>query len=267
MSRDSLEWSQQDSSPVEFYSFGRGSDLWRYTNAPKDITWGGFLWSARAITRSNATCANTIPKDTIEVNLPYDDALVQSVASGMTYAPTTITIVRSQMAALEEGGRFFFKGRIAKVGRDQQISTLTCEPVFSSLARFGIYQPYQRMCRHVFGGNGCFVNLAALTTNVSVVTVSGANVGIMVLSPPNYVGGTLKAADGSQRTVIAQSGATLTLMRPISSIAPGDHVDVCIGCDRSLHTCNTTHNNAGNFGGWAGIPLINPFTVTRSVFI
>lgn len=265
MSRDSLEQSQQDSQPVELYVFMQGSTPTRYTNAPAGFVFGGSSYSPRAITRSNVTCANTVPKDTIEIKLPYDDTLVQTLSTGMAFAPTTVTVARAQLAVADDS-RIIWKGRVAKVGRNQQIATLTCEPVFSSLQRFGIYQPYQRLCRHVFGGKGCFVNRATYTTDMVVSSVSGANVVLTGTSLPNYIGGTLTTTGGDERMVIGQDGMTVTLMRPISSIVADDHVSMCLGCDRSIGTCNSTFGNAGNFGGFPGIPLINPFNIIRTVY-
>jgi uncharacterized phage protein (TIGR02218 family) len=263
MSFDSLEQSQQDSQPIDLFQFKQGSAAWRYTNYPKQILKIDFTWVPRAITRSTITKADTVPKDTIVVNLPFDDNLVPSLRLGILSKPTQVIIFRTQ--ADVDFARVMWRGRVAKTIRNGPHAAITCEPIFGNLLRMGITQPYSRSCRHVFGGPGCFVDTDSYKVHAQVASVDGAKVQLLLLTPPNFIGGTFVTAGGESRMVIAQSGSTVTLIRRVS-VAAADFVDVIPSCDRSLGTCDTVYHNAGNFGGFPGIPLINPFTVSRSVF-
>lgn len=266
MSFDTLEKSRQDAQPVLLFDFLRGSDAWYYTNFPTALSARSHTYLPRAITRSTVTMGGTVPKDTIEIRLPYDDAMVAPLNAGTIGKVTTVTVWRTHADELTESQAEWL-GRVAKTSRSSTVATLTCEPVFSSLQRHGIPQPYQRTCRHPYGGKGCFVNPEDYKSDLSVATVDGSKVMLVIVgTAPNFVGGVLKAADGTSQMVIDQSGSLLTLMRPIPSIESGQNVTVYLGCDRSLGTCDSVFSNAGNFGGFPGIPLINPFTITRTVF-
>lgn len=263
-----LEQSNQDSQPIRLFDFLRGSDAWYYTNFPTAIAVNAHTYLPRAITRSTITMAGTVPKETIEIKLPFDDAMVVPMNTGSVGKVTTVTVWCAQASDLTLYQAEWL-GRVAKTARDRTVATMTCEPVFSSLQRNGIPQPYQRTCRHAFGGKGCFVNLDSLKQTIPIVSVSARKDQVLLLivgTAPNFIGGTFKSASGVTELVIGQSGSTVTLMRPIGSLAGGQSAEVCIGCDRSLGTCDTVHHNAGNFGAQPGIPFINPFTIQRSVF-
>lgn len=265
MSFLSLEQSQQDAQPVLLFDFIRGADVWNYTNFPTTFTANGHPYTPKAISRSTITMGGTVPKDTIEIRLPYDDAVVAPMASGTIGKVTTVTVWRTHA---DDGANIQAEwlGRVAKTSRDKTVASLTCEPVFNSLQRNGIPQPYQRTCRHPYGGKGCFVNPELHMAYYNVTAVDRNKVTVMAISV-SLIGGTiLKAATGESATVIGQSGNVLTLMRPMASLAVGNTVKGYLGCDRSLGTCTTVFGNAGNFGGFPGIPLINPFTIMRSVF-
>lgn len=259
-----IEQSQQDAQPIEMYEFIRGSTIWYYTNYPKDIAKGLVTWLARAITRSTITVASTLPRSTIELQLPFDDAMIAPVVQGTSSGRTSVTIYRGHLNGTASIA--LWKGRIARIARNQTVASVTCEPVFNTLQRRALSPQYQRRCIHQFGGEGCWVDVDALKVSAPVSTVSGRAVSVILISPPNLVGGQLSTVGGASSMIVAQNGSALTIMRPIGTIAPGDTVVLQPGCDRSLGTCATVHNNAGNFGGFPGIPLINPFSLVRSAF-
>lgn len=265
MSFDSLEKSQQDGQPILLFDFVRGSSSWYYTNFPEQLTALSHTYSPRAITRSTITMGGTVPKSTIEIRLPYDDAMVSPMNNGSLGKVTTVTVWRAHAGELTSY-RAEWLGRVAKTSRDKLVTVLTCEPVFNSLQRIGLPQTYQRTCINPYGGKGCFVDPENHFYYYNVTAVNRNTVTVAAISI-SLIGGTIhKAATGESSTVIGQDGNVLTLWRPIASLAVGNTVKGYIGCDRSLGTCASVFGNAGNFKAWPGIPLINPFTIMRSVF-
>jgi len=64
---------------------------------------------------------------------------------------------------------------------------------------------------------------------------------------------------GVRRSIVAHSGANLTLTRPVPEFAVGSQIRLYPGCDHTKGTCNTKFNNLDNFGGFPWIPIRNPF--------
>ena len=53
----------------------------------------------------------------------------------------------------------------------------------------------------------------------------------------------------------------LTLLLPFNTtdVDVGTSVEVFAGCDHSLATCKAQYDNVANYGGFAFVPLRNPF--------
>ena len=75
-----------------------------------------------------------------------------------------------------------------------------------------------------------------------------------------YTGGMIVAPDGSARFITAHSGDTVTMARPLASLAGGQTVAIYPGCDHLKETCKNKFNNLDNFGGFPWIPAKNPYS-------
>jgi hypothetical protein len=277
MSYASLDVSQQESSPVLLYQFVRGSTTWRYCALPTAFVAGsgnGYTWSPEVIQCSNLTQSGEMPRDSITITVPITNAMAVAFLS---YAPdevTTVTIFRTHYDD-PTNGITAWKGRVASSSTTVATITLTCELVFVSLRRMGLGPVYQRLCRHVFGGPGCNVDIAALGAQALMTGVTGSVVSFSGLAS-SYIGGTLAIPDGSLRKIIDQGTvgetAYVKLIKPSVPLQTameanplGLMVFLYPGCNRSTTACRTFYN-LGNFGGFPGIPYINPMTYVSSVF-
>jgi uncharacterized phage protein (TIGR02218 family) len=272
MTYSTLDVSQQASAPVLLYQFVRGSTTWRYVALPAEFTALGYAWTPEVINGGNVASSGDVPKDTVSITLPITNAMA---AAFLAYAPdevTTVTIWRTHYDD-PTNGLVIWKGRVLTVSTTVATVTLTCEPVFVSLRRMGLRQTYQRACRHMLFGPGCNVDPDAWELEVTVEGVSANVVTIAETLPDGYVGGTLKASDGTIRMIVAQNAKVLTLMRPVAQLAtdfaahPGGFAAlVYLGCDKSTSTCRDTFENLGNFGGFPGITGYNPMSGTSNVW-
>ena len=274
MSYATLEVSQQDSAPVQLFQFNRGNTTWRYVALPALFTALTHDWTPEVISVGNISSSSDVPKDTISITLPITNAMA---AAFLAYAPdavTTVTVFRTHYDD-PTNGLAIWKGRVLSVSVTVATVTLTCEPVFVSLRRLGLRETYQRSCRHIFGGQGCNVDREALKISRVVTSVVGAKVTVITLtSLEGYVGGSVKASDGTLRMIVGVSSGELTLMRPVLAIlqdfqtlgSGGFSIYLYPGCDKSTGTCRDTHHNLGNHGGCPGITGINPMSGMSSVF-
>ena len=74
-------------------------------------------------------------------------------------------------------------------------------------------------------------------------------------------GGYVTFADLDYRLILSQDGDTVTLLLPFntSQVTVGTSVDVYAGCDHTIAICKTQFDNVINYGGYAFVPLKNPF--------
>jgi hypothetical protein len=121
----------------------------------------------------------------------------------------------------------------------------------------------------------CGVSAAARAHTVTVTNVTNNTVTISAALDAGYVGGTIKASDGTIRMIVALDATfkILTLMRPVLALItdfaanPGGFTATTYtGCDKSSATCRDKFGNIGNFGGFPGITGINPMAGVSNVF-
>jgi len=101
--------------------------------------------------------------------------------------------------------------------------------------------------------------ITALSTDLLTITVDE------VASPVDHLGGgslfyqtgSIRDA-GSYAFVTLQVGHVLTLQTPLEDAVIGDAVTLVGGCDRTPAGC-TAHANIARFGGFALIPVVNPW--------
>jgi uncharacterized phage protein (TIGR02218 family) len=266
VSYDDKELSHEDSAPVELYQFLQGSTYFRYTTSATTISALSQSWLPRAIQRSNIGQSGEMPKETLTVKLPVTDSLAATFIGYSPDAITTLTLYRTHGDDLTNYITYW-KGRVATAKVSGNVVSLECEPVFSSLRRMGLYQTYQRTCRHALYGEGCRLDADDYAETATVTAVDGPVLTITEASGWTFqvVGGTFKAPDGTIRMIVDHDGTSVTLMRPIKSLAAaiiadpgGFEATAYPGCDRSPTTCDEVFDNLANFGGFPGIPKVNP---------
>jgi uncharacterized phage protein (TIGR02218 family) len=266
MSYQSLEESDQDSSPVLLFQFVQGSTIWRLTSIGVTINRLGYDWTPAVVIPDKFGQSSETAKDVLHIKLPVAESLAQSLLMGVE-AITKLTVWRGHYD--DASVLSYWKGRILDTSIDNNnVMTLECESIFSSLRRTGLAPMYSRNCRHVLFGNGCKLNRAdyAQTGTVTAVTGNGDKITIAAVNgAPSLVGGTIKAPDGTIMMISSHDGAVLTLMHRLRSLVaaieaqPGGFtIQYYTGCDKSFTTCDTKFGNRPHFGGFIGIPDLNP---------
>lgn len=276
MSYAGKELSQQDAAPVRLVRFVQGATTWYYTTRAASITIGGNVYVPGVISTESVVATGDVPKDPLILKMPYTNALAASFVASPPDAVTAVTVFRCHADDTET--RIEWMGRASGASVTGATVSITCESVFSSMQRPGLRETYQRLCRRRLGGEGCNVTRANFTADCHMTAVSGNAVTFSQPLTENCVGGDIVASDGTMRMIIGQAtdGLSVTLMRPLRGLAtmiaaiepPATYAEVTIqlGCDRSTTTCDTRFHNLANFGGFPGIPWINPMTNISYIF-
>jgi uncharacterized phage protein (TIGR02218 family) len=241
---------------LEIYKMVEGSNVWNFTSGNAPDTFNGDTYTPTDVGRSQVEIKNELAKANIELSFGLDNTIARRYINSIIDNVVTLTVWSKQDATYN----VVWKGRLSGVKPQEKVIKLIFESIFTSLRRPGLRLRYQRTCPHTLYGRGCNLNKDDFGVAGTAASVSGNNVTVSTASAQIYVGGMLKAPDGTLRFIVAQSGTTLQLIRPIPGLVNGNAVVVYPGCDRSRDVCNSRFNNLPNNGSFPFIPQRNPFT-------
>ena len=102
---------------------------------------------------------------------------------------------------------------------------------------------------------------AAFSLASTIVSVSGVTVVLASTfsADAGTVGTITHVASSQWRTVLLQSGTTLTLNVALVGVQAGDSVTIAQGCDHTVTTCKAKFNNVANFGGHPQMNKYDPW--------
>lgn len=271
MSYDSKELTMQDSAPVMLFHFLQGVVLeggseWRLTSSGTLINRLSHDWTPAVIVPDKFGQTGDMPKDVLTIKLPISHALAQTFLGYVPDVVTSLTVYRTH--ADDSEAIVYWKGNVASPSTSGNVLSLECESIFSKLRRLGAGGIYSRTCRHALYGSGCQLDSDEFAETATVTAVSGGGQVLTITEADamdSLVGGFFEAPDGTWRTITKHDGTSVTLMRRIKSLVDemiahpgGFEATVYPGCDHTFETCDETFVNLANFGGFPGIPELNP---------
>lgn len=258
----------------QLFRFTEKDLVWTYTSSDVNEEHGGEIYEAIPIGRNEAETRNELSRANLEVKLPLDNELaIRNIRSVVeSQVGLTVFSIQDDLTVDVE-----WKGRLMQVKPGAESVTLVFESIFTSMRRPGLRKRFQRSCPHVHYGYGCGLVMEDYKASGVVENVSGVTVTmpIAALQPDGYYsGGIIKAPDSTLRFILTHVGVTLTLIRPLDSLAQafaesgygysygvsfgGAMADIHPGCDRTKETCASKFNNILNNGSYPWLPLKNP---------
>ncbi len=267
MSYAAKDQSEQAALPILLFMFVQGASEWDLTSAPVEITGRvSKTWTPAVILPEEFSHTGEIAKDALQLQLPLAHSLSQTFVLDPPDVVTTLTVYRTHYDDAE--AVVYWKGRVVDTSISGSVMHFECESIFSRLRRVGASPSWSKTCRHALFGDGCRLQAASFAETVTVTGVAGAGAILTITEAAGHadmVGGTFKAPDGTIRWIIGHDGTTVTIMRRVRSLiadlaaSPGGFAaTVYPGCDHSFATCRDTYANEANFGGFVGMPDLNP---------
>jgi uncharacterized phage protein (TIGR02218 family) len=262
MSYVGQESSQASGQPVELYRFALGATHWTFTSSQAEVVHQSETYEPTVVRRSGIEQGNELNRAGLEITLPRDNLLAGQFIAVPPEGVMSVTLYRYHATDTANEVIVLWKGRVggARLARSELI--LKCEPIATSLKRPGLRARYQLLCRHALYSAGCGVAKESFMVSGTVASISGATVQVATAAsrPDGYfVAGMLATNDG-QRMIVGHTGANLTLVAPMPSLALDSQVRLYAGCDHSTGTCLNRFDNLANFGGFPYIPQKNPFS-------
>lgn len=253
------EKSTEGSRPREGLEFILPGETIRIATGTRNETIDGEVYTASPAQRGTVGIGTLADTNGTEVMLPITHAFVARYVAGPPQL-VLVNIWRKQPT----GEETVWRGHIVGVELDDSIAKFTvASRTLSLTGRRLPMVTVGRGCSHVLFDAQCKVARASHKV-ISVVTFANART-VRVASiggkPDGWAthGELVHVASAERVTVYLQTGAELTLQRPIGVLRVGDSVEVYAGCDHAIDTCLNDFANVGNYGGFPHLPMHNLF--------
>lgn len=283
MAFDDYEKSASASTPIELYTFVAPSGTRRLTTYHKDVSFGGFTFTAVPASRSNMQVVD-LHTDQFDasIELPAAHELVQHYANGVPPQEVSCLIQRYQPSSgialqMHFGyvGGLTFKGRMGSF----RVPSATADQLNLDVPSVIC----SRMCNHVLYDARCQMvetDYDVITT-ITGISLDGRTISTAGAVPADVDGGIFKEKPngvvpwslhgrlkhmptGESRTITVQNSLTsftiqLEFGGGVAGITIGDAVTIFAGCNHTRAQCKAKFANAINFGGHPDLPRSNPF--------
>ena len=264
---DTLERSIESSEPIEVYEFLLGTTPFRFTTSEDEITFDSNDYTPESISRNSIAQGKDERQRLLQVTMPLTNSYASKyigIPPGERASLTVTRLQRNEVPAFDNP-RLMFDGFVQSVRfPDNRSAILGVQSLEAATSQIMPRFTFQGLCNHFLYDSQCAVDplgfriSGALVTGVSgkVITVTGA-----AASGLDFTGGFVTPNGVSDfRMVTSQSGDDLTLLLPFSVNVLSLTVDVFAGCNREIDgDCLNVFDNVAEFGGFAFIPLKNPF--------
>lgn len=264
MSYDALEKSGSGAQPYELFLFQASGIFFALTSADEPITYLTEPYVPTTITRTEMEMSGEVVSGQLKIYIPTNHPLARLMLPSLPNFPIAVTIFGSHYGDTETV--VLFVGVIASARFTDQCE-LTCNSAQYFLQRKIPQQLYQSPCSHVFGDAGCGADLSLHTYNGTITAIDSTGtiltIPAMTSLPDSLAGGYLKFGN-EYRMIVAQAGATVTLISAIPDMTVGAAVACVAGCGLDFGSC-THYGRTTSFLGFDLIPTVNPFDGSASV--
>lgn len=272
MTFDAAETSIAGGRPILLYEFRRGTLVWRYTSANREIVHQSnrFLALRGGISNDGIRQTGQPSADELRVIAPADIEVAQLYRGAPPSVEVSLTIF-ARHAGIDDY-LVIWSGDIRGVRwpRPDRCHIL-CAQIDASIDAEGLRLAWQRSCPHALGSPACGVSLVLHRVSVSVQDMDGAAIsnGSLAAYPDGhftagYVEWSIGGGESDARGIEQHSGSTLYLLGGTAGITPGSTVTVYPGCNQTTARCKY-FDNLPNYGGIPHLAGESPFD-GRNVF-
>lgn len=261
------ELSTQDGEIYEMYDFIRGTWAMYLTTRATEVRVSDLqVYEPAPITRGKIRQGEDIRKDVITITVPRGHALAAQFVNIAPEATTSVTIRRNHRTLDFSEAVVIWKGRVIGAEPKGQKTEISCESIYTSMRRIGPRFRAELICQHVLYSAECGADQPAMRVDDTIASMTSPTVLEMNSISGSYDSGWFSGGilehEGDSRYIIAHSGSTITISRPMQNLSVGDEVALYPGCDRIITTCRDKFDNKNNYLGFPWFPEKNPFQVS-----
>jgi len=274
MTYDALEKSVYGGKPIELFSFICGAYRLLVTNAEIVQTFLGATYETGwSITRNEPETSEETSHSDLEIYVAQDFPIASMFALNTVWQPIWLTVIRKHRD--DSGYVTLWAGKVidCSINPSKRSATLICKPV-EALSKIGFQQTCSPQCTRRLYSPRCGVSEAAhlVVTTLDSVSADGLTITATAFAskPNDYfkLGDLYIPALGAHMKILSHVGITLTLLRPVTGLLPGETVQALAGCDHvwkkgngDWGDCHLKFNNAINAMMWPFVPIKNPYSV------
>ena len=260
MSYDAVESSAHGGQPVELYRFVGGQRRWLYTSADVPVVYQTETYQPYPLKRGPFRQTRELAKAGLEIHTARDTPFVSDMVASPLMDVVMLTVYRKHRSDAEVLP--WWRGRVDGVRFEGSEAVISCNPLTTSLKRYGVRRPAPRLCPHALDDVGCGVNAALYAADGNLLSHTGTRVtsGVFAGQPDGWwIGGKIEFA-GVWRFVVGHVGDTVTLASGVPGLAQGAAFIAYPGCTHNPDICDSRFGNILNYGGAPWFPIKNPFT-------
>jgi hypothetical protein len=280
---DTFELSRFLGRPVRLFRFERQGLVWRFCNAPKNLTIGGFTYIAAQIDRSEIRQTVERAKDKITVTFPYlrDPGAAEFPATQafgdnwFPYPPSDEVRVICMTTHIGDTDppKVRWMGIVTQPQFTDIELTLICEPGTSTSRAVNQGPKWQKGCwKTVYstGPRGCGLDPDAFAVTAVIDSVSGitATADEFGAAPLPLAGGWIEwtRTDGlvERRSIRSHSGTSIVVWYGATDLASGLSIVARPSCEQTWDACAvrfpTPEDPPANHYGGAIYKNIKPAT-------
>jgi len=242
----------------ELYNFNNNGLVYAITNSVLSKTLSSVTYTPTVVTRGSINLTDNFKKSPVTFTFPITNTWARTLLQELPEVPILVVIYKDNLV--------YWQGRVLEVKAQMLTIDVTCDSLYSKLAKQGLQQKATIVCRHtLYDPNTCKVNKASFVANYSVTGVDSAVISIPSISQASeYFNGGIAVLSGQTRYISLHSGTTITLGSPFSGILSGT-ISLYPGCNLTKAAC-IGFSNLANHGGFPYIPIKNnPFGSTGAL--
>ncbi len=259
------ERSVEAGQPIELFDFRIGTDAYLWTTNPTAVTYNSLTYQPLEVRRDTLQFSQDSRAESLNITVPASTPMVRRFINSVPGQRATLTILRVHRNDGANELVQFFKGVALTVaftlnGLEAEIAVV---PITAELANTIPRFVFSTVCNHVLFDSACTVSSSLFRHQEEVTGVAGDTITVQGLAAKGdgwAAGGYIALSSGEFRQILAHTGDTIRVLLPFPSSPLGQTVEVFAGCDHSISTCGSKFTNVPNFGGFAWVPLKNPFS-------
>jgi len=240
---------------TELFKFETVGGSWAYSSDKKEHILLGVTYQPEPISRQRYKATQRITQNDMTIEVARTNTFVQNYLSSHVRAQISVTIHHE----ISGEWAIIWKGRVIDVSLSGHKARITCESIFTSIARPGLRLRYQSLCPHSLFFAGCNVDrfLFQLMGNITQAAGDTLTVPEAAAKPDGYFNsGFLIWKEMTELMIYSHIGSQLVVDTAFNQIGP---VLIYPGCNHTMDHCESRFNNLLNFGGDPYIPTHTPF--------
>jgi len=258
--------ASEQNAPVELYTIVLDDATYYYANAEQDITFGGQVYTALALSRNRVSTSMDSKVDEISVRLDNVDKTFTQLIQTKNLQGKNL-IVRKVFRDYVSDDTYYvtvFDGRIDSIAVDQSMVMLRVVSWLDAITKKYPGRMYQQQCGYKFGDSWCGIDKTSAANKATGTADSGTTTTLVdsaLTQADNYWDGFVKVTAGTNsglsRPILsfnqASNRVTFRIGFP-SAIDNTSQYEIYRGCNKTQSDCVNKYNNWQKYGGFTTIP-------------